>query len=48
MFSRDFETEFRSNFEAEFDQDVEALTNDDGSAVDENEIEMRKLIEDLA
>ena len=31
-----------------FDQEVEALTNDDGSAVDENEIELRKLIEDIA
>ena len=31
-----------------FDQDVEALKNDNGLALDENEIEMRKLIEDLA
>ena len=31
-----------------FDQDVEALKNDNGLALDENEIEMRKPIEDLA
>ena len=31
-----------------FDQDVEALKNDNGLALGENEIEMRKPIEDLA